>query len=82
MRDHTMTQRWTIVGVDCATQEAQLGLARAVLHESGELELERVTLGTAGESAAASINQWIAESLKLSLKPSLGSDDQPSALAA
>lgn len=54
-----MTQRWTIVGVDCATQEAQLGLARAVLHESGELELERVTLGTAGESAAASISQWI-----------------------
>jgi predicted RNase H-like nuclease len=54
-----MTQRWIIVGVDCATQEAQMGLARAVLHESGELELERVTLGTAGESAAASISQWI-----------------------
>jgi predicted RNase H-like nuclease len=54
-----MTQRWMIVGVDCATQEAQMGLARALLHESGELELERVTLGTAGESAAASISQWI-----------------------
>lgn len=54
-----MTQRWIIVGIDCATQEAQLGLARAVLHASGELELERVTLGTAGESAAASISQWI-----------------------
>jgi predicted RNase H-like nuclease len=54
-----MAQRWIIVGVDCATQEAQMGLARAVLHESGELELERVTLGTAGESAAASISQWI-----------------------
>jgi predicted RNase H-like nuclease len=54
-----MTLRWIIVGVDRATQEAQLGLSRAVLHESGELELERVTLGTAGESAAASISQWI-----------------------
>lgn len=54
-----MTKRWIIVGVDCATQEAHMGLARAVLHESGELQLERVTLGTAGESAAASISQWI-----------------------
>ena len=54
-----MTQRWIIVGVDCATQEAQMGLARAVLYESGELQLERVTLGTAGESAAANISQWI-----------------------
>jgi predicted RNase H-like nuclease len=55
-----VTQRWTIVGVDCATQEQRMGLARAVLHESGALRLERVTLGTAGESAAANICQWIA----------------------
>lgn len=54
-----MTKRWIIVGVDCATQEEQMGVARAVLQESGELEIERVTLGTAGESAAASISQWI-----------------------
>lgn len=36
-----------------------MGLARAVLQESGTLRLERLTLGTAGESAAANIAQWI-----------------------
>lgn len=51
---------WSIVGVDCATQEERMGLARAVLQADGALRLERVTLGTAGESAAASISQWIA----------------------
>lgn len=56
-----------------------MGLARAVLHESGELELERVTLGTAGESAAASISQWIGahERYVLALDAPLG---WPSAL--
>lgn len=39
-----------------------MGLARAVLHEDGSLRLERVTLGTAGESAAANISQWISGS--------------------
>jgi predicted RNase H-like nuclease len=51
---------WSIVGVDCATQEERMGLARAVLQADGALRLERVTLGTAGESAAASVSQWIA----------------------
>jgi predicted nuclease with RNAse H fold len=55
-----MTSGWTIVGVDCATQEEQLGLSRAALAANGVLTVERVTLGTAGESAAASIAQWIA----------------------
>lgn len=50
---------WTIVGVDCATQEERMGLARGVLSEAGTLAIERVTLGTAGESAAASVSQWI-----------------------
>jgi predicted RNase H-like nuclease len=50
---------WTIVGVDCATQEERMGLARGVLSEAGALAVERVTLGTAGESAAASVSQWI-----------------------
>jgi len=36
-----------------------MGLARAVLDEQGILHLERVTLGTAGESASANICQWI-----------------------
>ncbi|MET0385526.1 MAG: DUF429 domain-containing protein [Polyangiales bacterium] len=54
-----MTSRWTIVGVDCATQEERMGLARASLDDAGVLKLERVTLGTAGESAAANIAQWI-----------------------
>ena len=51
---------WTLIGVDCATQEARTGLARAVLNDDGTLELKRVTLGTAGESAAATIAGWIA----------------------
>ena len=54
-----MGAAWTIVGVDCATQEERMGLARALLPEDGGLRLERVTLGTAGESAAASVSQWI-----------------------
>jgi predicted RNase H-like nuclease len=53
---------WTIVGVDCAIQEERIGLARATLEPQGKLHLERVTLGTAGESAAASVSQWIAQS--------------------
>jgi predicted RNase H-like nuclease len=52
---------WTIVGVDCATQEERMGLARGVLDSAGKLRLERVTLGTAGESAAASVSSWIAQ---------------------
>jgi predicted RNase H-like nuclease len=57
-----MAQRkadWTIVGIDCATQEERLGLARGVLSVDGELSVERVTLGTAGESAVANVCQWI-----------------------
>lgn len=50
---------WTIVGVDCAIQEERMGLARGQLNEQGALSVERVTLGTAGESAAASVSQWI-----------------------
>jgi predicted RNase H-like nuclease len=50
---------WTIVGVDCATQEERMGLARGILSADGALSVERVTLGTAGESAAASVCQWI-----------------------
>jgi predicted RNase H-like nuclease len=50
---------WTIIGIDCATQEERTGLARGVLDASGKLSVERVTLGTAGVSAAASISEWI-----------------------
>jgi predicted RNase H-like nuclease len=53
---------WTVVGVDCATQEQRTGLAYGVVDDEGELELKRVTLGTAGESAAATIAGWIAGS--------------------
>jgi predicted RNase H-like nuclease len=69
-----MTASWTIVGVDCAPQEERTGLARALLHEDGVLRLERVTLGTAGESAAASVSQWIAgsERFVLALSAPLG----------
>lgn len=51
---------WVVVGVDCATQEERTGLAHGVLDAEGRLELKRVTLGTAGESAAATVGGWIA----------------------
>jgi predicted RNase H-like nuclease len=57
-----MSETWTIVGVDCATQEERMGLARGTLSSDGLLSVERVTLGTAGESAAASVSQWLDES--------------------
>ena len=50
---------WTIVGVDCATQEERIGLSRGLLSTDGELTVVRVTLGTAGESAAATVAGWI-----------------------
>jgi len=48
-----------VVGVDCATTEERTGLARGVVDSEGELRVERVTLGTAGESAAATVASWI-----------------------
>jgi hypothetical protein len=51
---------FTVVGVDCATQEERTGLSYGVLGERGVLELRRVTLGTAGESAPATVAGWIA----------------------
>jgi predicted RNase H-like nuclease len=51
---------WTLVGIDCATEEERMGLARGRLDRTGRLTIERVTLGTAGESAAASVSQWLA----------------------
>jgi hypothetical protein len=68
------TPGWTIVGVDCATQEERMGLARGLLDPAGKLTVERVTLGTAGESAAASVSAWIARSAQfvLALSAPLG----------
>ena len=54
-----MSGVWTIVGVDCATQEERMGLARGQLGEDHRLRVESVTLGNAGESAAASVSQWL-----------------------
>jgi predicted RNase H-like nuclease len=51
---------FTVIGVDCATQEQRTGLAYGVLDEGGVLELRRVTLGTAGESAPATVAGWLA----------------------
>lgn len=51
---------WTIIGVDCAAREERTGLAHGLLRDDGAVELRRVTLGTAGESAAATIAGWIA----------------------
>lgn len=50
---------WTVVGVDCATLAERTGLAYGVLDDAGGLELRRATLGTAGESAAATIAGWL-----------------------
>jgi predicted RNase H-like nuclease len=50
---------WIVVGVDCATQEERTGLAYGVVDDQGLLALKRVTLGTAGESAAATVASWI-----------------------
>jgi predicted nuclease with RNAse H fold len=48
-----------VVGVDCAIEEARTGLAYGRVRDDGTLELLRVTLGTAGESATATIAGWI-----------------------
>jgi len=55
---------WTLVGIDCATQEENLGLALGELNPRGRLEVERVTLGTAGESAEATIASWLRDASK------------------
>ena len=55
-----MSAAWTLVGIDCATQEDRMGLCRMVLGADGALQVERLTLGTAGESPAANVCQWIA----------------------
>ncbi|HEX2676081.1 MAG TPA: hypothetical protein VHM19_05560 [Polyangiales bacterium] len=76
-----MTAACTIVGIDCATEEKRIGLARGSLDELGKLHVERVTLGTAGESPAASVAQWIegAERFVLAFDAPLG---WPSRLAS
>jgi predicted RNase H-like nuclease len=51
---------WTVVGVDCAIEEKRIGLAYGIVDDEGVLELKRATLGTAGESAAATVASWIA----------------------
>ncbi len=51
---------FVVVGVDCATTEERTGLAYGVLDAAGVVELRRATLGTAGESAAATVAGWIA----------------------
>lgn len=52
-------EAWTLVGIDCAIEEERMGLARGRLDSAGRLTLERVTLGTAGESAAANVSHWL-----------------------
>jgi predicted RNase H-like nuclease len=55
---------FVVVGVDCATTEERTGLAYGVVERDGPLELKRVTLGTAGESAAATVASWLTESTR------------------
>lgn len=72
---------WIVVGVDCATEEERIGLAYGVVDDAGELRLRRATLGTAGESAAATVAGWIEGASKyvVALDAPLG---WPSALAS
>src|SRR5262245_11284788 len=72
---------WTVIGVDCATEEQHVGLAHGVVDDDGARELKRATLGTAGESAAATIAGWIdgATHYVVALNAPLG---WPSALAS
>lgn len=48
-----------VVGVDCAIEEERTGIACGRIGEDGTLEITRVTLGTAGESATATIAGFI-----------------------
>jgi predicted RNase H-like nuclease len=48
-----------VVGVDCAIEEERTGIACGRIAEDGTLEVTRVTLGTAGESATATIAGFI-----------------------
>lgn len=59
-----MTGAAALVGIASARQEARLGLARGGLDESGSLRIERVTLGSAGESAAATVAGWLRDSTR------------------
>lgn len=63
-----------VVGVDCAIEEERTGLAYGRVRDDGVLELLRVTLGTAGESATATIAGWIdhAEHYVVALDAPLG----------
>jgi predicted RNase H-like nuclease len=63
-----------VVGVDCAIEEERTGIACGRIGEDGTLELTRVTLGTAGESATATIVGFIdrAERYVVALDAPLG----------
>lgn len=52
----------TLIGIDCAADESKMGLALGVLSSEGVVRVERATLGTAGESAVATVASWIGRS--------------------
>lgn len=55
---------WSVIGVHCATLEERTGLVHGVLDDTGALEIKRATLGTAGESPAATVAGWITGSAR------------------
>jgi len=63
-----------VVGVDCAIDEERTGIACGLITSDGVVELSRLTLGTAGESATATIAGFIdrAESYVVALDAPLG----------
>ncbi|HEY0138497.1 MAG TPA: DUF429 domain-containing protein [Nannocystis sp.] len=53
------TSPWTIVGVDCASQDAHIGLARGTLSSAG-LMLEQVRIGGTRETSVAQlVASWL-----------------------
>jgi predicted RNase H-like nuclease len=69
-----MSRGTIVVGVDCAIEEERTGIACGRINDEGTLEITRVTLGTAGESATATIAGFIdrAERYVVALDAPLG----------
>ena len=61
----------TLIGIDCATQPARVGLARATLG-GGKLRIDAVMLGSELTSIPATIASWFTESTLLALDAPLG----------
>ncbi len=55
-----------VIGVDCATDDARIGLARGE-YQSGALRLDEVHLGSRESPAAAIVTAWLRDAQDLAL---------------